>query len=400
MTVTFADLVKIYRQSEFVEDSDKAVFCTHSAEDIELLRLLSSDEHFDKSGIQTDANELVANQSIPLVIGAPSLKLGRLYDNFEEFVKGDMTLLHNPKVTDKPYFIKSEKIAFNDAEKPPYFLNYEGIKVFLHQLIEMASYSDSVNKKLIFFSKKTFELSIDVSKQPSLFCTLLRELNSEQLQLVRGFGEWLNDEETSHHIDEKKSILAFVLSDALSQSATLIDVLNNIKTISESVQAQYALYLENFSYEKFVKKLEENSEKFVSKINDTINKVLPQLLGLPILTAIPTAIGKADNWLVYLALCCYCVVCWFALTNQKLVLDHLREDVNQFEQKGKIPEKLKGGWREDKKRIDKLLRKQRHLYRVLLVVIVLGFIYALVKYLQAMEWIVIHSEPIKAVSLS
>ena len=53
MTITFADLVKIYRQSEFIENSDKAIFCSNSAEDVELLNLLSSDEHYDESGIQT-----------------------------------------------------------------------------------------------------------------------------------------------------------------------------------------------------------------------------------------------------------------------------------------------------------------------------------------------------------
>ena len=63
----------------------------------------------------------------------------------------------------------------------------------------------------------------------------------------------MNDESTSSHIDEKKSILAFVLSDSLSQEANLLDVIQNIQHISKSVQAQYALYLENFSYEKFVK---------------------------------------------------------------------------------------------------------------------------------------------------
>ena len=255
MAITFADLVKIYRQSEFVENSDKAMFCTNSAEDIELLKLLSSDEYFDESAIQVHATELMTNQPIQLIINPPKMSLGRLYDNFEGFVKGDMAHLHNPKVSDKPYFIKSEKIAFDDVEKPQYLLSYEGIKAFLHQLISMASYSDSVNKKLIFFSKKTFELSIDVPKQLSSFCASLQELDSQKLQLMLDFGDWLNDEETSSHIDEKKSILAFVFADTLPQGATIIDVLQQIAQIDEAVRKQYALYMENYSYEKFLKKL-------------------------------------------------------------------------------------------------------------------------------------------------
>ena len=380
MAITFADLVKIYRQSEFVENSDKAMFCTNSAEDIELLKLLSSDEYFDESAIQVHATELMTNQPIQLIINPPKMSLGRLYDNFEGFVKGDMAHLHNPKVSDKPYFIKSEKIAFDDVEKPQYLLSYEGIKAFLHQLISMASYSDSVNKKLIFFSKKTFELSIDVPKQLSSFCASLQELDSQKLQLMLDFGDWLNNEETSSHIDEKKSILAFVFADTLPQGATIIDVLQQIAQIDEAVRKQYALYMENFSYEKFVKKLTENSEKFVSRVNDSISKMLPQFLGLPLLTAIPTSLKSGDNWLVYVALCFYCAMCFLGLTYQKQVLDNLRDDVEQFEQKGKVPVQLKPDWQKDKEKIETLLKKQEMLYWLLLVVVGSCFFYAFTKF--------------------
>ena len=192
----------------------------------------------------------------------------------------------------------------------------------------------------------------------------------------------MNDESTSSHIDEKKSILAFVLSDSLSQEANLLDVIQNIQHISKSVQAQYALYLENFSYEKFVKKLEENTEKFVSKINDTISKVLPQFLGLPFLTAVPSALKSGDNWLIYLALIIYCLICGYGLSNQKLILDNLRQDVDRFEEKGKVPEKLKEQWKEDKDRISKLLLKQRHLYRILFISLLFFLSYGIYKFIS------------------
>lgn len=124
-------------------------------------------------------------------------------------------------------------------------------------------------KNLFSLVKKTFELSIDVTARLSEFTQIIRNLDIEKRKIVTDFQVWLNDEETSSHIDEKKSILAFVLSDLLPSNANFLDIIQQISHVSESVQAQYALYLENFSYEKFVKKLEDNTEKFVSKVNDT-----------------------------------------------------------------------------------------------------------------------------------
>ncbi|MDG2949323.1 hypothetical protein [Exercitatus varius] len=378
MTITFADLVKIYRQSEFITNSDKALFCSNSAEDYELLTQLASDEHYDETAIEILSGKMEVGEKIELGISQPQFKLGRLFNNFEAFIQGDMGQLHSV-ISQSEYFIKDDKVVSFDAEKPDYYHHYEKVKQFVQQLNLMAAYADNVNKKLVFFSKKTFELSIAINKQVEAFSQCLKALNSEQIQILQGFSEWLNDEETSSHIDEKKSILAFVFADTLPQGATIIDVLQQIKQISEAVQNQYALYLENFSYEKFVKKLTENSEKFVTKVNDTISKMLPQFLGLPFLTAIPTALKSGDNWLMYAMLCLYCAMCYLGLTYQKQVLDNLKDDVEQFEQKGNIPIKLQADWLLDKTKIDNLISKQEKLYCLLLFSVICCFLYGFAK---------------------
>lgn len=388
MSVTFSELVQIYRESDPLIGSEKRLFCIQTEDQLEMLNRLLSDDNYEDTMLESESKPELGVK-VNLIFGTPKPQFGRFFNKLDDFIKGDITQFNNDSLSNAPYFIKSENLASFD-ENVPVLESYQVIRNFLRQLISMDSYTDAVNKKLIFFSKKTFELSIDVTAKLNEFIQLIRGLDNEQRKLVTDFQEWLNDEETSSHIDEKKSILAFVLSDSLPSDANFSDVIQQIAHISESVQAQYALYLENFSYEKFVKKLEENTEKFVTKINDTISKILPQFLGLPFLTAVPSALKSADNWLIYLALMLYCIICGYGLSNQKLVLDHIRQNVERFEGKGKIPGKLKGQWEEDKVRINKLLRKQRHLYRVLFLSLTACFAYGFIRFLFAIKTLQIY----------
>ncbi|MDU6898472.1 MAG: hypothetical protein E6385_08940 [Haemophilus parainfluenzae] len=388
MSITFSDLIQIYRESEPLIGSEKRLFCIQTEQQLNILNQLLSDDNYENTVLESE-NTLELGAKVNLIFGTPKPQFGRFFNKLDDFIKGDITQFNNDALSNAPYFIKSENLASFD-ENVPILKSYQVVRDFLRQLIAMDSYTDVVNKKLIFFSKKTFELSIDVTIKLNEFIQLIRDLDDEQRKLIIDFQEWLNDEETSSHTDEKKSILAFVLSDSLPSDANFSDVIQQIARISESVQAQYALYLENFSYEKFVKKLEENTEKFVTKINDTISKVLPQFLGLPFLTAVPSALKSADNWLIYLALMLYCIICGYGLSNQKLVLDHIRQDVERFEGKGKIPGKLKGQWEEDKVRINKLLRKQRHLYRVLFLSLTGCFAYGFIRFLFVIKTLQIY----------
>ena len=147
MTITFSDLVKIYRQSKFIENSDKAMFCSNSEEDYTLLERLAAEE---ETAIEILSETVSVGETIELVLRQPQFKLGRLFDNFEAFIKGDMGQLHSP-ISQSEYFIKADKVSSADAEKPNYYHYYEQVKQFIQQLNSMAAYVDNVNKKLVFF---------------------------------------------------------------------------------------------------------------------------------------------------------------------------------------------------------------------------------------------------------
>ena len=85
MTITFSDLVKIYRQSEFIENSNKAMFCSNSEEDYTLLERLAVAE--EETAIKILSKTVSVGETVELELRQPQFELGRLFDNFEAFIK-------------------------------------------------------------------------------------------------------------------------------------------------------------------------------------------------------------------------------------------------------------------------------------------------------------------------
>lgn len=374
---TFADLIHIYRKSEWTH-SDKAVFCVNTADELGLLVAL--DEAYEKTGLAIISNNPKVGDTLDLQIISPKPAFGRIYENFNAFVSGDMAQIFDKAIGHSDYYIRAENISSADNPTPPLLVDYHAVKILIDHLIEMGSYINKPNKQLIFFSQNIFELSIDMTNRAAEFGDFIRNLTPECRDIIGAFGAWLSQDQdiTKSHHDEKKSILAFVLTDTFVHNAHLLDVLAKITDVYKSVEAQYALYIANFSYKKLREKLSEINEKFVARINDTIGKILPQFLGLPFLTAIPTALKSADNWLVYTALMLYCTMCFLGLLTQKAVLDYIKEDVKIYADT-QLPKELSDQWEKDQKRINTLIGKQTALYWILITSVVLCFGYGLYK---------------------
>lgn len=373
----FADLVSIYRKSEWT-NLDRATYCVSTEEELGLLVAL--DAEYEKTGLTILCESPKVGNAINLQIQPPKPAFGRVFEDFDAFVLGDMAHILDDVVGSSNYYIKSDDIASTDDVISSKLENYQAIKKLIHHLIEMDSYTNQSNKQLIFFSKNIFELSIDIRNKATDFSTFISQLTLEQKEIINSFIGWLSEDvdATKSHHDEKKSILAFVFTDTFSHNAHLLDVLTKITDIYKSVEAQYALYIANFSYKKFLEKLSETNEKFVARINDTIGKILPQFLGLPFLTAIPTALKSADNWLVYTALILYCTMCFLGLLTQKAVLDYIKEDVKIYADT-QLPKELSDRWKKDQKRINTLICRQTALYWILAFSVILCFAYGLYK---------------------
>lgn len=54
MSITFSDLVKIYREFEPIDGSDKRAYCPKTEEQLDLLNQLLSDENYANTALEAE----------------------------------------------------------------------------------------------------------------------------------------------------------------------------------------------------------------------------------------------------------------------------------------------------------------------------------------------------------
>lgn len=370
----FSDLVKVYQKADFSTKVGYADYFIENNDDHDAIEAVIRDS--DVSRIEVINGSIEIGETLRLAIQQPARSLGWLYGNLDEFIISDFI----KSVPDNlPFFIKEINFYSAKSNVQGVLQAYFEVKGLLNNLNKMSIYNNEASRKLVFAGKKTFELDYNVNHYRQNFIQLLRDLSDNKLAAITNLSKWLSDEETNKHKEEKKSILALVLEGyKFDESLTIIDIVKNIEEIDKAIRSQYNLYLEDFSYEKFVKKLEENSEKFISRINESITKVLSQVLALPIAAAAPAILNgiqpNADNsklFIAYMGLFAYSVICYFALLTQHEVLKNIKTQVENYDTLGKIPTSLQSQWTDDKKKIHNLIKKQENLFQVMISIIYL-----------------------------
>ena len=214
---------------------------------------------------------------------------------------------------------------------------------------------------LIFLGKNAIEVRCSFNGEDAAKMTeFMRKLDDSQAEDIRVFSLWFQEDEEKH-LAEKRQIFSSVLGDFLHEERTwnIAHLLENLHLLVKEVRGQYDLYMENFSYGKFVKKLEESNEKFVVRINDTLNKILSQVLALPIAATALNLFAKEKTAIGYVALLFYCALCFVALINQTQVLQHLHDELEDYQTSGKIPQTLTEQWEKQTQKLKKLFKSQR-----------------------------------------
>ncbi len=244
------------------------------------------------------------------------------------------------------------------------------------------------NNIVVFFSKKPSELALKV-QDTSLLTKLIRDLNSAQINAIDKICKWFGLSIEDEHFYSKKNAFSTALTDFLIEKEGRIrhdicDLLEDIVNIQEQAIAQHDLYLEDFSYGKFVKKIEENASKFTTRINDTLGKSVTQVLGIPIATAVFNLAKIELHWGSVVSLLVYTLLCALVLFTQQCNLSHIEDEFRVFE--NKLPKQLKNEvWKINRKTINSQLKSQKRLTQFLWLIILGAFGYAsyLICYLAA-----------------
>ncbi|MCG3857977.1 hypothetical protein [Psychrobacter sp. Ps2] len=388
MQELFSKLIDVYRKAEGSCHAPTVNYRIDSDDDIALITEITSDQNYDNTHVDVDVKSLVVGTTVQLDIKQPDPNLGRTFKEFKDFIKGDFPrVLSSNNISKTPYYIEDINYFSQDHTTPDIIKAYNSIQKLLSCLANMSAYLDSANRKIIFVGKQTFELHYDVSNDLVDFEKILEDFSQntgKKLKVIEDFCNWLDVSDVNRHSNERKSILSSVLFDiqAGSEPLGICEVIENVERLYTSAKGQFDNYLEDFKYEKFVQKLEENSEKFIGRVNDSISKVLSQILALPIAAAAPVILkgqGKSSEIVIYLALLVYATICYFALSTQKAVLDHLESEVNNFGKEGMLPKSLGEKWNIEKKKILLLIDKQTHLYWIMRGIICIVIAYSAFK---------------------
>ncbi|MFA9499197.1 hypothetical protein ACERCG_01865 [Mannheimia sp. E30BD] len=235
------------------------------------------------------------------------------------------------------------------------------------------------NNTVVFFSKKPSELALK-ARDNKLLVQLIQGLSTTQIQAIDEICDLLGGDTNSEHFYSKKNAFSSALTDYLTEKEGRIqpdicDLLLDIVNIKIQAIAQYQLYLEDFSYSKFVKKIEENASKFTIRINESLGKSIAQVLGLPVATAVFNIMKIELHWVSVISLMVYSALCALVLYTQQKHLDYIEKEINFFE--SKLPKQLKNEqWLITHSAISEQIADQKRLIKFLWFIILSSFWYS------------------------
>lgn len=207
---------------------------------------------------------------------------------------------------------------------------------------------------------------------------------------------------TSHHKDQKRSIVRAVLLEAFKGRKAIVvgDVLGRFEDVVEDVCSNYAMYAAEFSFEKIKAEVEKDNLDSTLKLHKTLSEIQNQLLAVPVAVVlvggqmIPDSGLSIKNVVIWLGAVAFGVLIVILIRNQLNAIEAIDEEVRQRKVKvDSQPEGMAGKFKAGFDELDGRTKLQKRTLRWLRtgIVAAVGMATVLLVYFSFPDW---HDSPL------
>ncbi|MFA7441098.1 MAG: hypothetical protein WCZ66_09010 [Sphingomonadaceae bacterium] len=277
--VSFADLVEIYRNTQFEASGREGILTVASPRIEAVLRTLEQDTRLLEEtniALLDEADAIGPGRKLRIHFGPPRLAFGALARNWDELWELPGTQFEEPA----HYYILEDDASSVDPEPSPVFLRYRALLQVVALFARSATWVDRTERELVFVDQGKIVIPLqfrtsDLTDSLANTAALLTELFEDPL-----------------HAGQKLAILATTLIDmtgAVPESQRFPYLLHHLDTVVRGVTQGYNLFASSFSYAKIRGELENAHIDYMKRIHNTLADIQGQLLGIPVATIIVTS---------------------------------------------------------------------------------------------------------------
>ena len=284
-------------------DSEYSV-CKSELENLDLLLSCKDDSRELEFTLPSENDDLFALNMDDL-LRAPS----RLLSPPRRFYLADIDYLFTDRGTNIPDLVKG----------------YLDASLFASTLNGISDHSLPLLPKAIFLQGEKLELSLSYS--------------SGDLIKLEGLDQFISDfVKAEIHKEQKATIIKGVLIEMLKNNEidklTLSCLIKRFSEFLDRVNANYQLYVSEFSFEKIKEQVESEKFEFTLKLNKIFSDIQNQLLAVPIALVLVSSQMKMASGLSFLNMSIWCGVLVFGvfmsllIRNQRSTLNAIKLEID------------------------------------------------------------------------
>jgi hypothetical protein len=285
-----------------------------------------SEENYSKCKAQLENYQLLLaswDDKMELEFTLPSETNALFAIDMDDLLRAPSRLLTPPE----RFYLADIDHVFKQGggDHPDKVKSYINVSLFASTLNDISDHSLPLVPKAIFLQGEKLELSLSYS--------------SGDLKILEGLNEFIdNFVKADIHKDQKATIIKGALIEMLKSSEidqlTMSCLIRRFTEFIERVNANYQLYVSEFSFEKIKEMVETEKFEFTLKLNKVFSEIQNQLLAVPLALVLVSSQMKIVSGLSFLNVSIWCGVLIFGffmsllIKNQRSTLNAIKLEID------------------------------------------------------------------------